>query len=155
MARTSLWETDRVLRVRTLSMSDLGLVAAIDRSEQVDREYHVVDGRLTERPVTMAEVPPWTAGDGPHSAGEKIEFCRDSAQRGGQILGAFDADTIAGLAIVEPCFDPPTAWLSFLHVSRPFRRLGAASALWRAAVAHAVDAAANCLYVSATPTGSA
>jgi ribosomal protein S18 acetylase RimI-like enzyme len=154
-ARTSLWETDPVLRVRTLAISDVELIASIDRSEHVEREYHVVNGKLAERPVTMAEVPPWTSVDGPHSAASKIEFCQDRIGRGGELFGVFDGDTIAGVAVVEPHFDPPTAWLSFLHVSRPFRRCGAASALWRAAVDRAVAASAESLYVSATPTGSA
>jgi len=153
-ARTALWKTEFV-HVRALPISDIELVASIDRSEHVEREYRVVNGKLTERPVTMAEVPPWTSADGPHSVASMIEFCRNRIESGGQFLGAFDGDTIAGVAVVDPHFDPPTAWLSFLHVSRPFRRCGAASALWRTAVDRAVEASAESLYVSATPTGSA
>ena len=60
-----------------------------------------------------------------------------------------------GLATVHPTFEPGLAWLATLHVSRPHRRSGAASALWDAGVALAREAGARSLYVSATPTGSA
>jgi len=45
--------------------------------------------------------------------------------------------------------------LAFLHVSRPYRRQGAAQALWNAATDIAVANGATSIYVSATPTGSA
>ena len=60
-----------------------------------------------------------------------------------------------GVAIVVPELEPELAWLAFLHVSRPHRRRGAATALWGAAVERARSAGATSLYVSATPTGSA
>jgi ribosomal protein S18 acetylase RimI-like enzyme len=47
------------------------------------------------------------------------------------------------------------AWLTFLHVSRPHRRRGAATALWGEATSLARAAGRSQLYVSATPTGSA
>ena len=76
-------------------------------------------------------------------------------QRGGHLLGAYMGDDLAGLAVVEPSFEPPLAVLSFLHVSRPYRRTGAGTALWTKAVEMATAASATRFYVSATPTGSA
>src|SRR5207249_1049373 len=52
-----------------------------------------------------------------------------------------------------PRFDGLLAWLAFLHVSRPHRRRGVASALWNEAVDLALAAGAGSLYVSAVPTG--
>ena len=46
-------------------------------------------------------------------------------------------------------------WLAFLHVSRPYRRRGAAQALWNVAADIAVADGAESIYVSATPTESA
>jgi ubiquinone/menaquinone biosynthesis C-methylase UbiE len=43
--------------VQRLSAGDLSLIAEVDRSEHIDVEYTVVDGRLEERPVSMAEIP--------------------------------------------------------------------------------------------------
>ena len=44
---------------------------------------------------------------------------------------------------------------ALLHVSRSYRRRGAATALWRAAADIAREAGATSMYVSATETGSA
>jgi predicted N-acetyltransferase YhbS len=95
------------------------------------------------------------AGSGPQSVAAKIEFCRSALARGGVLLGALDADQTVGIAIIQPRFEPPMAWLAFLHVSRPYRRKGAAQALWSAAVEISIAAGAASIYVSATPTESA
>jgi GNAT superfamily N-acetyltransferase len=142
--------------VRTLGADDVALVARIDRSEHVDVEYTVVDGRLTERPVTIADVPNWDpSGHGEFTVAAHMTFCASLIDRGGVFLGAFERDEPMGLAVVDPSFEARLAWLAFLHVSRPYRRRGAAGALWRAAVDFALAAGAETLYVSATPTGSA
>lgn len=143
--------------VRRLSIDEVDVVHAIDRAEHVDVQYAVVDGALVEVPVVMADVPSWYPdGDGEHSVANYVAFCRDRMAEGGALLGAFgDGGDVLGLAIVHPVFEPPMAWLSFLHVSRPHRRGGVASALWDAAITMAGDAGAESIYVSATPTGSA
>ncbi len=144
------------MEIRRLAIEDVGVVGLIDRSERVEREYEVVNGTLTERPVTMTEIPPWaTTGTGPFTAATQVDSCRERIPQGGQLLAAFDGDEVFGAAVVEPAFDPPLARLSFLHVSRPCRRRGVATELWRAAVREAIAASAGVLYVSAVPTGSA
>jgi len=45
------------MEVRPLPAEAADLIASIDRSEHVDREYEVVDGELRERPVTVSDVP--------------------------------------------------------------------------------------------------
>ena len=67
----------------------------------------------------------------------------------------FDEEQTVGLAIVHPSFEPLLAWLAFLHVSRPYRRRGAAQALWDASVDISVAGGAESIYVSAAPTESA
>ncbi len=144
--------------VLRLGMDDVGLIAGIDRSEHVDVEYAVVDGRLIERPVSMADIPPWDpVGVGPYSVAAKVAFCAPLVAGGAALFGAFERDRLLGLAVVDCSFEPGLARLAFLHVSRPDRRHGAASALWAAAVQEAADADADAesMYVSATPTGSA
>jgi ribosomal protein S18 acetylase RimI-like enzyme len=144
------------VNVKRLDADQLVLLHEIERSEHVDIQYAVVDGQLRERPVIMAEIPSWSAGTGPHSIGEHIDFCGSVLARGALLLGAFDDEAkVMGLAVVHPTFEPDLAWLAFLHVSRPHRRQGAASALWGAAADIAVDAGARSMYVSATSTGSA
>jgi GNAT superfamily N-acetyltransferase len=145
------------IAVRALARDAVGLVALIDRSEHVDVEYEVVNGELTERPLTLVHIPPWDpVGDGPHGVAAHVAFCRDCVANGGQLLGAFDGDgELLGLAVVDADFEPTLAWLAFLHVSRPHRRRSVASALWAAAEDAARAAGATAMYVSATPTGSA
>jgi ribosomal protein S18 acetylase RimI-like enzyme len=139
-----------------LTAEDVGLVARIDRTEHVDVEYAVVHGELQARPARKQVVPPWEPeGAGPHSVAHQRAFCADLVAAGASLLGAFDGQEVLGLAVVDPSFEPSLAWLAFLHVSRPHRRRGAASALWDAAVHAATTAGADAMYVSATPTDSA
>jgi GNAT superfamily N-acetyltransferase len=149
------------MRVRRLLADDVSLIATIDRSEHVDVEYGVIDGQLTEQPVTMTEIPNWEpTGSGAHSVAAQVDFCTPLIAGGAVLLGAFreengDEEQPIGLAVVDPSFEPRLAWLAFLHVSRPYRRHGAALALWGSAVDLALGAGAASIYVSATPTGSA
>ena len=144
------------MELRRLTIDDVGVVALIDRSEHVDVEYVVVDGHLGERPVTMADIPAWEpVGEGPHSLAAKVEFCRQRVADGAALLAAYEGDELLGVAVVDPRFDGLLAWLAFLHVSRPHRRRGVASALWNEAVDLALAAGAGSLYVSAVPAGSA
>jgi len=142
--------------IRMLKDADIELVRLIDRAEHVDVEFAVVEGLLRQGPPRVSEIPGWaTTGEGSHSVAAMVGFCRRSLENGGRLLGAYAGEDLAGLAVVEPSFQPPLAWLSFLHVSRPYRRTGVGAALWTAAAQMAREAAATRLYVSATPTGSA
>src|SRR3954452_21360470 len=147
----------RVMNVRRLEPSDVVLFASIDRSEHVEVQYRIEDGRLVEAPVVIADIPTWDPADsGEHSVASHIAFCASVVADGAALLGAFDDDgELMGLATVHPTFEPGLAWLATLHVSRAHRRRGAASALWAAGGASARQAGARSLYVSATPTGSA
>ena len=144
------------MQVRKLPAKDVSLVATIDRSEHVDVEYRVIDGALQPIPATITEVPAWDPiGSGAHSVTAEVAFCESVVARAGILLGAFDGDRTAGLAIVHPTFAPLLAWLAFLHVSRPYRRRGAAQALWNVAADIALEDGAESIYVSTTPTESA
>ena len=144
------------MRVDRLVADDVALIAEIDRSEHVDVQYAVRDGQLVEVPVFMEDIPTWPDDGGEHSITRMLEFCTPIVEGGATLLGAFtDDDELAGLAIVDPTFEPALAWLALLHVSRPHRRTGAATALWAEAARLASDAGAGSMYVSATPTGSA
>lgn len=144
-----------MMRIRHLDASDVSLIALIDRSERVDVQYAVRDGQLVEAPVRMENIPRWRDDGGEHSITRMLEFCTRIVGGGATLLGAFTDDELAGLAIVDPTFDPPLAWLAVLHVSRPHRRAGAATALWAEAARLASAAGAAAMYVSATSTGSA
>lgn len=147
-----------MIRVKELSADDLQLIGAIDRSEHVEVEYRVTDGRLTPHAPRMTEIPNWDpTGSGPFSVTAQIAFCAPLLAAGAILLGAFadDEPHPLGLAVVDPSFEPPLAWLAYLHISRPHRRRGAARALFEAAAERARAAGATSIYVSAIPTGSA
>lgn len=141
--------------IRRLAADELRLIGDIDRSEHLDVEYVVERGELVARPVDL-DVPAWSRdGTGDFSVAAKIEFCRPIVERGAVLLGVFDEDRLAGLAVVEGSFEPGVAWFAFLHVTRDYRRRGVATALWIEAEKVANDAGAEAMYVSAAPTGSA
>jgi hypothetical protein len=143
------------MEIRYLSADDLNLIGDIDRSEEIDVVYAVEDGELVSSAGNWV-VPDWSKnGTGEHSVQQKIDACSPVLERGGVLLGAFEGDALAGLAVVEPEFEPGMAWLAFMHVGRSHRRRGAATALWAETARIAAAADANSIYVSATPSGSA
>ena len=147
-----------MITIRPVELEDLReVVRAIDRSEHVNGEYAVVEGRLVEQPVTMSDIPPLDpVGDGFHSVTAKVQFCASVVdEHAGVTFGAFNRETVAGIAVVAPSFEPPLAWFAYLAVNRADRRHGVASALWDAAENAARASGAQQLYVSATRTASA
>jgi predicted N-acetyltransferase YhbS len=111
----------------------------------------VVDGALRERPVPKADIPRWDDA----KVDELVHDFGPVVERGGHLYVASVAEAVAGVAIVDPAYDLPLAWLALLHVSHEHRRTGVASRLWRATVDAARAAGATSMYVSATATGSA
>ncbi len=146
----------RSREVRRLGIDDVRLIAKIDRSEHVEVEYSVVEDRLVELPGTMSDVPLWDpVAKGPHSVAAEIAFCEPLVAGGAVLLGAFDGESLCGMAVVDGSFEPPLAWLAFLHVTKLHRRKGVASALWTAAESVTAESGAESMYISAAPTGSA
>ena len=84
-----------------------------------------------------------------------MAFCAPHLADGAQLLGAFRAGAIVGMALVDPTLRPGVGWLALLHVSNGQRRSGVGQALWRAGVSIVEDSGGEAIYVSATPTGSA
>ncbi len=141
--------------IRHLPPADIRLIAEIDRSERVDVGYMVSDGDLVSRPVDW-DVPTWDpTGAGERSVSGVIAFWEPIVDGGASLIGAFDGQTFLGLAIVDGSFEPGMAWMALLHVSRPHRRTGVASALWAECELVAGAAGATSMYVSAAPSGSA
>ena len=143
------------MQIRRLPPADLALIAGIDRSEEITVGYAVQDGTLVSYAVDWA-VPAWDpSGTGEHSVHHQIQTWRPVLDQGGTLVGAFDGDAPAGLAIVDPAWESGVAWLAFLHVGRPHRRRGAATALWAEVESIAAASGAKTIYVSATPSASA
>lgn len=146
---------DDPIEIRQLFSDEIRLIGDIDRSEHVNALYTVEDEQLVHRPVDI-DAPSWNrVGTGEHSVGALIAHFRPIVENGASLLGAFDREELLGLAIIDGSFEAAMAWLALLHVSRPHRRRGVASALWTAAEQVAREAGAESMYVSATPSDSA
>jgi GNAT superfamily N-acetyltransferase len=144
------------MEIRRLAADEVGLVRDIERAEHVDVQYAVVGGRLVEVPVTMVEIPSWPEeGERDFNIAHHVRTLTQHIADGCSVFGAFEGDEVLGMAAVDPSFEPPMAWLAWLHVGRPHRRRGVAAALWAESAAVATAAGATSMYVSATPTGSA
>jgi len=143
------------IEIRQLSPDEILLIGDIDRSEHVSALYTVEDQQLVRRTADI-DVPQWRQDDrSDHSVGGLVDHFRPIVADGANLLGAHDEEVLLGLAIVDTDFEPALAWLALLHVGRPHRRRGVASALWTAAEQVALEAGAEAMYVSATPSDSA
>jgi ribosomal protein S18 acetylase RimI-like enzyme len=117
--------------------------------------YSYRRGVLESRAVDEA-VPGWfPSGSHEHSVPSRLEAWRPILERGGTLIGAFDGETLAGIAIYRPHLAEGTANLAVLHVSRIHRRKGIASLLTDEVARLARADGARRLYVSATPSESA
>jgi ribosomal protein S18 acetylase RimI-like enzyme len=125
--------------------SELHRVGEIDRSEHVTREHSYRAGSLQSRDVDI-RVPNWS---------QTGAAWRPILERGGTLIGAFDAAALAGFAIYRPRLTQEMANLAVLHVSRSYRRQGVASLLTGEVMRLARADGARHLYVSATPSGTA
>ena len=133
---------------------ELDRIGEVDRSEHVTHEYTYRKGALERRSVDT-KVPDWSrSGDHEHSVGSRVDAWRPILDRGGTLVGAFDADTLAGFAIYRPHLAEGMANLSALYVSRDYRRSGIGSRLAEEVARLARADGARRLYVSATPSGS-
>jgi len=141
--------------VRAMRSDELNKLASIDRSERVETHYLLRDGQLVAEEVDW-DVPSFFAdGEGDHSLAHQISFCESHLNAGGAMIGAYDEDVLAGIAVWTPNVQPALAQLAYLHVSRAYRRKGIARRLLMAVEQAAREAGAASLYVSATPSGSA
>ncbi len=144
-----------MVHIQRMTAAELDRISELDRSERVTLAYEVQDGELARFTVDWDD-PGWSMeGDGDHTVAHQIAFCRSHLERGGVMLGAFEADVLVGLAVVRPRLRDDLAQLAFLHISRRFRRQGIAGELMRKACAIAREAGSRRMYISATPSASA
>ncbi len=143
------------LRYQWLSSADLHYISELDRSEQIRRNYEVEDGILREIEVNI-DVPRWYAeGDSGHTVPAKIAGCQDDMDRRAVAMGAFAGSQFVGIGVLRPRLRGSMAQLTFLHVSRGYRRKGIAAKLTEELFAVARDRGATSVYVSSTPSESA
>ena len=145
-----------MITLRNLQGHELSRLGEIDRSEHVTLVYRVQDGVLVPEAVD-SNAARW-------SAARTVGYVRELVMRlesGGMCVGAEDSaggGRLVGVASLgaEPVETRPSLLqLSFLHVSRPYRRQGVAGRLLERVESEAQRRGAEGLYISATPTESA
>jgi GNAT superfamily N-acetyltransferase len=98
-------------------------------------------------------VPPWTrTGSHAHSIRSKIAAWQPILDRGGVLVGAFEAQALVAFAVYPPDLAASMANFAALHVRRSHRREGVGSLLAREVIRLARTAGARWLYVHATPS---
>lgn len=139
-----------MITFRPLTRSEIPQIWSIDRTEIIENIYSLENSTLVLKPEHY-HMHGWPPGED-----EKytpiLLACFD---RGGWFCGAFDGNTLAGVAILENKFIGPasdTLQLSFLHVSHPYRGTGLGKELFERARTEAKTRGAKKMYVSATPS---
>ena len=140
--------------IRRLPADGLQRFAEIDRSEEIHVHYRQLGEQLIEETV-YDPVPDFFREGEHHSISELVNTWQPVVDAEGVLVGAFDEDIIAGLALLGKELAPGVVQVALLYVSRPYRRRGVASALMDEMEHLARDLDARALYVSAVPSESA
>ena len=138
------------MNIRLLQRNEIPLIWQIDRREIVENIYLLQGGKLILK-HDFFDIRGWPPGE----AELYTPILLDCYDRGGIFWGAFESDTLIGVAILESKFigsQQDKLQLKFLHVSRDYRKLGIASTLFKLAVEKAKTLGAKKLYISATPS---
>jgi GNAT superfamily N-acetyltransferase len=140
--------------VRTLPSDGLHRFSEIDRAEEIRTIYRQVGTELVPEDVHHS-VPTFSLEGEHHSVEELVRVWQPVVDAGGELLGAFIDERLAGIALLGLEVAPGVWQLALLFVSRPFRQRGVAGALMGEVERLAKDRGAHSLYVSATPSESA
>lgn len=142
------------LRYRWMEPDEVNSVAEIDRSERIRSGYVYENGKLKKMDVQWDSRTWLDEGEGEFTVAAQIKFCHDHIMRNGRMYGAFDADRLVGVGILQPKIRKGIAQLAYLHVCNGYRRSGIGSRITEALIHEAERDGAKQLYVSATPSGS-
>jgi predicted N-acetyltransferase YhbS len=135
---------------RVLSRTEIAQLAQIERTETIERIYHMCDGNLVLKKEHW-DVPDWSSEE----KQRRIEALQDKHDAGTTIFGAFDGPTLVGMSVLHhnPLSSGVARFnLAGLWVSHAYRNQGIGKALVRLAVEEAKERDAKTLYVSATPS---
>jgi GNAT superfamily N-acetyltransferase len=136
------------VELRQIPSDQIDRVWSIDRAERIDNVYFVDHDQLRLRPEHH-DMRGWPPGERELYA----PMLGECVERGGACMGAFDADTLIGAAVLESRLigrDRNRLQLKFLHVSHRSRGTGVGGVLFDWAVARARELGAAQLYISAT-----
>jgi GNAT superfamily N-acetyltransferase len=130
-----------------MNSSELERITEIDRSEHVTQYYVHKDGGLERKDVDW-KVARWSADE----LEANMEAWQPLVDRGGVLLGAFEAADLVGFAIYRPHLTEYMGQFAVLYVNRDSRHQGIGSTLTEEVIGLAREDGARKLYVSATPS---
>jgi GNAT superfamily N-acetyltransferase len=135
---------------RDLSQAELHRIAEIDRAEEILESYYLHNGQLSLKPDRQ------TVTDfDQQELDEIIQRQHRHIQTGGRVIGAFDGDTLVGVASVENVkrgIRHNYLKMDILYVSKSVRGQKVGQNLLEQCKAIAKGLGAEKLYISATPT---
>ena len=137
-----------MIKIRQLAQNELPLIWTIDRAEVIENIYYFRDAKLALEPEYY-DMQGWPTGEPEHYA----PFLEDCFKRGGHFWGAFEGETLVGVAVLESKFigsKKDTLQLKFLHVSHNVRKQGLGRKLFMRAAEKAKSLGARKMYISAT-----
>lgn len=138
------------MKIRPLTRSEIPYVWQIDRSEIIDRVYHLREGQLVLEPEYY-NMHGWPAGEPEHYT----PFLMECFDHGGHFWGAFAGELLIGTVVLENRFvgkAKDTLQMKFLHISKNFRKQGLGKKLFTLAAQQAVELEARKIYISASPS---
>jgi predicted N-acetyltransferase YhbS len=141
------------MTIRELERDEVADIWTIDRAEVTENVYYHERGRLVLKPEHY-DMQGWPSGEA-EAYGPILLDCFD---RGGTFYGAFEEDTLVGVAVLESRFigrRGDQLQLKFLHVSRACRKGGLGRTLFEKAARRARALGARRLYVSSVPSENA
>ncbi len=138
------------MNIRELQRAEIEKIWTIDRAEVIENIYYFQNGNLVLQPEHY-DLQGWLPGE-PEQYTAIFVDCFD---RGGTFYGMFQNTDLIGVAVLENKFigkNKDQLQLTFLHISRTFRKQGLGKKLFRKAVEKAQEMNARKLYISATPS---
>lgn len=140
--------------IERLGPDGLHRFSEIDRSEDVRIHYRMAGNELVAEEV-IDPVPNFFAEGEHHSVPQLVKEWQPVVDAGGVLLGAFDEDRLAAIALLGNEVAPGVHQLALLFVTRPYRRSGVASSLMDEIERLALSRNATAIYVSSVPSDSA
>ena len=139
------------IQYRQLDQDQIKFIKRIDRSETVEKVYHLRDGQLVLEDEKFEISNDWWQSE------EVVKIIRPRvekiAEEGGYVLGAFDERRIVGICALDSRFLLKKRLnVDILFVNRRYRGKGIGTHLMEMLKEEAINREAKHLYVSATPS---
>ncbi len=137
------------IEIKKLSSSDLEQVYQIDRSESVDKMYRP-NGEELESYDDSVKV-----SSDPAFWKKLLTWWKDELKDGAEAFGAFNGETLIGIAIIKHSIREGVDQIIAMYVSAEYRLSGIARSLYFEMEDSSKASGAKQLFVSTEPTGSA